>query len=255
MRQGSEEVLPKGAPSDAGIQLRFALRRVAPAALLLYAILLLLGLAGCGDLTSGGIGGVDVVVVSDPIAIGSEGEAATLESGTGSTSHTIALSEPWDPTRPPPSNQLSDVVTSAEGSLRLTTRVYLRKGARGWLEVTPGLREILLSLHNGEEGIVAQSEVPAGRYDAVRVDFRFVEAEVDEGLVIQGDTVRGTIAVEVPTDGVSVFFNETVDVTDGSRTSILIQLRAQEWLRKANRVGRTVAADDFEEEIRLEIRR
>jgi hypothetical protein len=133
-------------------------------------------------------------------------------------------------------------------------RVFLRRGTRAWIEVTPGLRELAVSLHDGEEELLATTRLPAGRYDAVKVDFRLVEAEVERGLVIQGDTLRGPIAVAIPAEGITVIFPQRVDVSSDARTSILLQIRAQEWLRKANRVGRTVTREDFEAEVRLELR-
>jgi hypothetical protein len=222
------------------------------------ALLLIFLLTGCGDLTSGGYGEVEVSVVSDPILIGAEGVPLNALNSGEMAAYLAAYSSvplagsPADGFER--SNQLSDAESAAEGTVRLRTRVFLRRGARGWIEVTPGIREISLTLHEGEEGHLSTTRIPAGSYDGVRVDFRFVQAEVDEGLLIQGDTIRGPVSVSIPADGLAVFFPIRVNVSSDARTSILLEIRAQEWLRKATRIGRTVSREDFEAEVGLELR-
>jgi hypothetical protein len=60
--------------------------------------------------------------------------------------------------------------------------------------------------------------------------------------------------VSIPADGLAVFFPIRVNVSSDARTSILLEIRAQEWLRKATRIGRTVSREDFEAEVGLELR-
>jgi hypothetical protein len=190
-------------------------------------------LTGCGDLTSGGVGEVDVLLSSGEL----EAEPAT---GAGVAA---ALS-----------------TTSIEGTLSVRVQVHLGQGPDRWRELTDGVQQLELDLADPAPIELARREIREGRYDRVRMVFGRVEAEVARGLSVDGDSVTGRVPVDLGIEGrLQVEREVSIDVRSGEPVEIVIELKAADWLRRldiqACRASSCRVDDrDFEEEFRVRTR-
>lgn len=102
---------------------------------------------------------------------------------------------------------------------------------------------------------MARGDFPAGRYDRVAVVFRRVEAEIRRGLVVDGDTIRGRIQVELEADRrIGVVRRIDLEVREGATTVLVLEMRASRWLLRVDRIRRVVEASDFRDLFRLRVR-
>ncbi|NIP60254.1 MAG: hypothetical protein GWM92_18050 [Gemmatimonadetes bacterium] len=202
-------------------------RALAVAAVAVLPFLLLAG--GCGDLTSGGFGELEVEMAADSL------------SGDGAVSSSMQAS--------------SYASSLIEGTLTAQVRVFVRRGVLDWEEVTDGAQTVVLTLGEAGSGLVARDEFPAGRYDRVLIVFRRVEVEIVRGLVVDGDTIRGRIRVELEADR-QIAIVRLIDlvVRDGERSVLLMEMRASRWLLRVDRLRRVVEAVDFRELFRVRVR-
>lgn len=201
-------------------------RILTAAAVAVLPFLLLTG--GCGDLTSGGFGELEVEMAADSVSSG--GASSSLSA----------------------SSYASSII---EGSLTAQVRVFVRRGIRDWEEVTAGPETVVLTLGEAGTGLVARDEFPAGRYDRVLIVFRRVEVEIVRGLVVDGDTIRGRIAVELEADR-QIAIARLIDlvVRNDERTVLLLEMRASRWLLRVDGLRRVVEAADFRELFRIRVR-
>lgn len=202
-------------------------RALAAAAVAVLPFLLVTG--ACGDLTSGGFGELEVEMAADSLS-GDGGVASSLMAGSYASS-------------------------LIEGTLTAQVRVFVRRGVLDWEEVTEGAQTLVLTLGEAGTGLVARDEFPAGRYDRVLIVFRRVEVEIVRGLVVDGDTIRGRIRVELEADR-QIAIARLIDlvVRDGERTVLLMEMRASRWLLRVDRLRRVVEAVDFRELFRVRVR-
>jgi len=201
-----------------------------------------LGLAGCGNLTSGGVGEVEVVLSSDEVEeLGIEmTRALALEAnGIGA----------WETV---PSFQTSSERPVIEGTLTVRVRSFVRRGRDDWEELTDGLQEVTVSLDRPEPVEVARRSLPEGRYDAVRTIFGRVEAEVVRGLRVGEEPVTGTIQVDLGPEGTLTLLNR-VDLVVREQETALVVLEMQSgiWLRLVDAARRSVLRDDFRQVFRV----
>jgi len=190
------------------------------------------GLAGCGNVTSGGLGEVEVVL--------SSGEVTDLSTAVQS-----AL--------------VSELPRSTEDAIQGTLTVRVRSFARrrdgDFEELTDGVQEVTVSLQNPEPVEIARRSLSAGRYEGVRTFFSRIEAEVTGGLVVDGVPVEGTIPVDLGALGtLSVVDLNGFDVWEETPTVIALEMQSRVWLRLVNAVARRVDLDDFRRIFRVRIR-
>ncbi len=182
-------------------------------------------LAGCGDLTSGGAGEVDVAITSGEV-----------DPGTGE-------------------RLLGDA--ALEGTLSVQLRVFVQREGGSWVELTDGVQEVELSLASAEPIEVARRSIREGRHDRVRMVFGRVEALVVRGLSVEGDTITGRVPVDLGVEGRLELERELqFDVRGGEPVEILLELKAADWLRRldiqACRASSCrVDEADFEDELRV----
>ncbi len=193
--------------------------------------ILLPGLFGCGELTSGGIGEVEVVLAADSIAMmGLLREAGIAADAAGGT---------------------------IEGTLTARVRSYIGGDVRGeWRELTDGPEEITLPLEGGEIRVLARRELAPGSYVGVRTIFGRVEANVVRGLTVDGEPIIGTVQVNLGPDGLIEVLdpNLLVEVGTDRTTEVAIEMHSRIWLRLLDRATRRVDPQDFRGVVRVRVR-
>jgi len=223
---------------------RHALGAVAAAATLA------LGAAGCGDLTSGGFGQVEVEMAADSVdAPAAAADARTpVASSVGGPGPTLVRSTP-----PPVSHGRTDRIV---GRLTLRAALEARTVDGEWIRLLEDLREITLDLDgSGARLLARRAGIPAGRYDRIRLTFGRIEAEVVRGLTVDGDTIRGRVPVELDSGGrLRIEQPLEMEVREGRVTVLLVELRAPRWLRRLDRVRGRVPATEFRRLLRVRVR-
>jgi hypothetical protein len=217
---------------------------------------LAVALAGCGNVTSGGVGEVEVILAPD--------ELTDLVSNTPSLQASVVSLAPGD---------------SIEGTLRVHVRSFARRPGGTFEELTDGVQEITVSLGEPEPIEIARRELSAGRYEAVRVSlgepepieiarrelsagryeavrtfFGRIEVEVTSGLVVDGVPVDGTVIVDLDALGtLSVVDFTAFEVWEGAPTVIALEMQTRLWLRLVDAVTHRVDVTDFRRIFRLRI--
>ncbi len=192
---------------------------------------LAVALAGCGNVTSGGVGEVEVILAPD--------ELTDLVSNTPSLQASVVSLAPGD---------------SIEGTLRVHVRSFARRPGGTFEELTDGVQEITVSLGEPEPIEIARRELSAGRYEAVRTFFGRIEVEVTSGLVVDGVPVDGTVIVDLDALGtLSVVDFTAFEVWEGAPTVIALEMQTRLWLRLVDAVTHRVDVTDFRRIFRLRI--
>jgi hypothetical protein len=195
----------------------------APADLLRAATLLLIaGAAACGNLTVGGFGEASVAFTDapdpDPGAAPSPGPAAV---GAGSASErTLSTSAHSLPLRD------GDV----RGEIELTVSLFLVAQDGNTVQLGPDGIEIEIELQEEIEVDAVDTQlIPATRYVEFRVVFTDIEIEV-QGLVVNGVPVP---AVDVEIENTSLVASRSIDldVREGDRVKLVVDLNSLAWLR------------------------
>ena len=197
--------------------------------------------AGCGDLTSGGFGEVEVGLAADSVVEPPLVQAASFAK--------VPAGDEGQRLDPPAT---VDAMEPIEGTVTVALRVYVRRGARNWEEVTEGEQIVTASLQATEASIMARSDLPVGSYTEARTRFSMVVVDVVRGLVVDGVPVTGRIAViESGEDPIDLPIPLELEVEEGALESVVVELRAGTWLRLVDRDTRRVAPTELEEALRL----
>ena len=204
---------------------------------LAWLALLILGPAvtGCGNVTSGGFGDVEVLVSSDEVAEVQETATTALLAELGApaeTSHADAI----------------------EGTLTVRLRSFARRGIGDFVELTAGVQEITLPLGDASAVEIARRAVPAGRYDAIRTFFGRIEADIESGLIVDGQPIQGPVTVDLGGDGFSTVTYTGFDVWEDVPTVVAIDMQSRLWLRLVDAVLQQVDLDDFRRIFRVRVR-
>lgn len=204
------------------------------------AVLLPCGLAACGNLTAGGFGEAVIVVSADV--------ASTI------TATQVSLV----PT-PEPSIVAADQRTEhddhdhPEGQLEVEFFAYLVNDAGASVALSDLPFEVEVDLEGVEQDETLPRTVPAVDYTQLRMIFLEIEADVDAGLIINGQEVMGPI--EVDFEGtLEVIRPIDLTVPDGERAEVLIGLNAASWLQAVDPTTGTVDATVFADLIEITTR-
>ena len=199
--------------------------------------LLSMALAGCGNLTAGGVGEAVVVVsgdADDPASIPASMQSARVETAWGG-----------DPRRSDDSPEgrieaemLFDVVTEDGTVLPLYDDEF----------------EVSVDLEGVEQDETLPRRLPADRYAQLRIVFLQIEVRVDAGLVIEGDTITGPIDIELEGDSLVVLKPLALDLGDRESVEILVDLNASQWLQAVDPSSSSVDATVFAELIAVSVR-
>jgi hypothetical protein len=210
------------------------------------ACLLLALLSGaCGELTSGGVGEVEVWTTADDPQ---SGAATTPPAPSRSV---VAVPGEASPA-PSPAKSSS---ASADGTLSAQLQAYLRSEVTGeWIEITEGVRDITLDLNGASERRAGVRFLASGRYTGFRVVFQRVEANVTAGLVVGGVPVLGTVRVDLGAQGLIVERDLVLEVEARGARDVLLDLGADLWLPRLSLATRTVAAADLRSAVAIRVR-
>jgi hypothetical protein len=174
-----------------------------------FCAILLVGVWACSDVLGGGFGDLSVLVANGVDAAGEEG-----------------------PT----------------GSLHTRLQVYVREATGFWSEVTTGELTVTLPLEGTAAVEVVSRRVNIGLYPNMRVVFHSVEADVVDGLVIDGTPVTGVVTVQLPSP-LTLERPIALVVDEREPMDIVIEMNAHEWLEAATGDDRQVASEIFESHV------
>jgi hypothetical protein len=199
-------------------------------------------LAGCGDLTAGGLGEVEIYATADDT--GSTPSAMATPSAHARRSSSSAPSA------------TSPAASVFDGLLVAQMQVYLQNDMSGqWVELTEGVRDLTLELRGGLERRVAVRFVDSGRYTRLRVVFRKVEASVTGGLVVGGVPLTGLITVDLGAQGALTVEREMLlEVERDESVDVVMDLNVDVWLPTVSVLTRTVAAAALQGALAVRVR-
>lgn len=199
------------------------------------ALLLMLGLAGCGkEVVVGGQKHVDTGATGDGTPEGSA-------SGTRAPSFAKALS----------GGIAAAVAGRAQGTITFDARVSLLASGVGAVPLGSSPATATVRIDGSDTVRVATGAVPTARYTAVRVTFTRVQANVTGGLVLGGVGATGLFTVSI-LPGDSIVVERAVDLgAPDADTRLLVDLDASAWLGTANPLTRLVAAATFRDAVKV----
>jgi hypothetical protein len=205
------------------------------------ACIAVLSVWACGNITAGGFGEVRVTVTGD-----AEDEhlsaSATLDPRTGLFATTIAMDH-------------DDEEDEPEGRLEFEFLAWLVRADGTLAELGDQEIEVEVDLSGFIERDAVETLLPAGRYVALRIEFTEVEVQVDAGVVIDGQVITGPIDIALEDDeSITVERDVDLDLMDGGRIDILLDMNARTWLRAIDPDLKVVAERVFADAIAVSVR-
>lgn len=143
--------------------------------------------------------------------------------------------------------------SSASGTVEIEARVWVQTRAGQWVEATEGVARQTVQA-SGSDGVrlLATSEVEAGSYRRVRMEFHRVEADVRGGITIGTSLLTGSVRVEGGSDSRIVVEREVAFTAEaGGSKRLEIDLNADQWLSRADTQSRTVAEAEFRSAVQV----
>ena len=210
----------------------WALRSGSPTLIALMACALL---AGCGNLTAGGLTGEATVTVS--------GDAPDAQ-GTA-PQRAVRLY----PTPPFPAQH--DV---PEGEVRADFFVDLVAANGDEVSMSEDQISIRVDVQGRQELDVAVQTVPATLYTQIRIIFTDIRVEVESGLIINGVPVVGEVEVELEDVALVVTRPLNLDIGDGESVFLLIDLNANTWLQAVDPLLGVIMEEVFGDAVSVAVR-
>lgn len=181
-------------------------------------VALAVAITGCGNLTVGGIGEASVAMSGDAPDDGSTPRMAVV-SDPSSESPNLSGPAP------------SEHEDNPDGEVEAELSVFLIAEDGTATTLTDGDVRIRVDLPGVEEPEIGSRRVSAGTYTALRMVFTEIEVEVDAGLVIDGEPIIGPIDVEFEDVDLPVQRSLDLQIQDGERVELLIDLNSEDWLQ------------------------
>ena len=210
----------------------WALRSGSPALIALMACALL---AGCGNLTAGGLTGEATVTVSGD-APDAQGTAPQRAVGLYPT---------------PPFPAQHDV---PEGEVRADFFVDLVAANGDEVSMSEDQISIRVDVQGRQELDVAVQTVPATLYTQIRIIFTDIRVEVESGLIINGVPVVGEVEVELEDVALVVTRPLNLDIGDGESVFLLIDLNANTWLQAVDPLLGVIMEEVFGDAVSVAVR-
>jgi hypothetical protein len=181
-------------------------------------------LAGCGNVTAGGVSDAEVYM-----------------SGDASPQAAPAASEG---ARPAPA-RIGILTGVLEGDVDVDARIFLRRVGGVLVPLTPAGLSVTLDLAGVQQPLVADISVASGSFDAVVVRFTDVTAQVTGGLEIGGIPFVGSVSVDLGGPSLDVTELLTLELADEEEVELLVDLNADGWIPLLDVLTGLVAAADF----------
>ena len=191
-------------------------------------------LAGCGNVTAGGLTGEVTVTVS--------GDAPDAQAAP---QRAVGLHPA------PPSSTGHDV---PEGEVRAEFFVSLVAANGDEVSMSEDQISIRVDVQGRQELDVAIQAVPATLYTEIRIIFTDIRVEVESGLIINGVPVVGEVEVELEDVALLVTRPLNLDVGDGGSVFLLIDLNANTWLQAVDPVLKVIAEEVFGDAVSVGVR-
>jgi hypothetical protein len=142
-----------------------------------------------------------------------------------------------------------------EGQVTVTATVQLLHSSGPVMDLTPsGAFVGTADLEGSQEPLVASEIVLAGQYEAVRIMFEEVTADVTGGLEIDGLPFVGQVTVDLSGGDLLVMRTLDLDVLEGEQAAFVIDLDADAWVPLLDVLTGTVLATDFASAVSVSLR-
>lgn len=203
--------------------------------------------ASCGgNLTSGGLSDVQVFVAGNDAEARAAAAPATAEgpvSGVPPAGGAVGARVPG----------LQVAPGTILGTVTVVLQVELMGADRRWVQITDGPQAVTVGLDTADGSLLVARALDAGRYIRARTTFLRVEADVREGLVVEGEEVTGAIPVELPLAGLRVEDGLFLELEEGNPGRLVVALNSQLWLRLVNANLRRVPQSIFQQAVRVRV--
>ena len=193
-------------------------------------------LAGCGNLTAGGLTGEATVTVS--------GDASDAQ-GAAPPQRAVGLY----PTPPFPTQH-----DEPEGEVRAEFFINLVAASGDEVAMSEDQIRIRVDVQGRQELDVAVQTVPATLYTQIRIVFTDIRVEVESGLIINGVPVVGEVRVELEDVALVVTRPLNLEIGDGESVFLLIDLNANTWLQAVDPVLGVIMEEVFANAVSVRVR-
>ncbi len=189
--------------------------------------------AGCGNVTAGGLTGEATVTVS-----GDAPEGAAAQRAVGLYATPASLGSHDEP----------------EGEVRAEFFIFLVAEDGAEVSMSEDQIRIRVDVQGRQELDVARRTVPATLYTQIRIVFTDIRVDVESGLIINGVPVVGEVEVDLEDITLTVTRPLNLDIGDGESVFLLIDLNAKTWLQGVDPVLGVIMEEVFANAVSVEVR-
>lgn len=193
-------------------------------------------LAGCGNLTAGGLTGEATVTVSGDAV---DAPAPAPQSAAGALT-TSPFKAPGD---------------TPEGQVEADFFLYLVSASGDPVSLSENPIQIRLDVQGQQEAdAVDRQKVPATLYSEIRMVFTDIRVQVSAGLIINGTPVVGEVRVELKDTALTVTRPLNLDIGENDSVFLLMDLNANTWLQAVDPVLGVITEEAFAAAVSVGVR-